>query len=125
MNVGEKIRSIARQKGVKMKELARLRGVTPQSVSIDLGKVKLSTALIHDYARVLDINVNDILEIEENESKKSDKTSNDIDLLKENIRLSKEVNFLWRVVAMNGIKIEPSQLNFNSGVHERRFADFF
>lgn len=124
MNIGERIKQVAYSKGYNQKMLADMKKVTPQAISHDFRAKKLGMNSIYEYARLLEVEPDFLLNNEQKESKQESKNefTFGVDLVKENLRLSKEVSFLWRLVATNGIKVDASQLNFNLGVSYSAFA---
>lgn len=123
MHIGTKIRDLAAERGLNQREIAEIRGISPQAVSQEFKKESLSYKILHAYSRILNLPVDEIVKEKAEINKNQEKTtSNSIDLSSEFYRLSRENSVLWRIINQNGIKIDASQLNFNLGVSYSAFA---
>lgn len=114
---GNKLRLLTAEKGLTMAQVAEKRGVTKQAVTNDFARESIGLRTLKSYCDVFGVELNTFLNESTQEETKENKSNDwNLSLMKENNELRKEIAGLWRIIALSGIKVEKSQLNFNLGV---------
>lgn len=101
LHQGKRIKQLAYEKGLKQKDLARLRNVSESNISWELKQEKLSPDTLKSYAGVLEINFSEIIK---EESKKNTVSSDDY--LTKYLKAIEKIDFLQSVLLKNGIRVD-------------------